>query len=58
MSLARWFKNRLLCDLAIDLGTANTLVYLKGKGIIIQEPSIVVVNRQTGKVEAVGIRAK
>ena len=45
-------------DLAIDLGTANTLVYLKGKGIIIQEPSIVVVNRQTGKVEAVGARAK
>ena len=41
MSLYRWFKNRLFCDLAIDLGTANTLVYMKGKGIIIQEPSIV-----------------
>ncbi len=58
MSVVRWFKNRLFCDLAIDLGTANTLVYLKGKGIIIQEPSIVVVNKQSGKVEAVGGRAK
>jgi rod shape-determining protein MreB and related proteins len=58
MSLISWVKGRLFCDLAIDLGTANTLVYLKGKGIIIQEPSIVVVNRLTGKVEAVGARAK
>ncbi|UCC41150.1 MAG: rod shape-determining protein [Candidatus Aminicenantes bacterium] len=58
MSLLRWLKERLFCDLAIDLGTANTLVFLKGKGIIVQEPSIVVINRQTGKVEAVGKRAK
>lgn len=58
MSFANWFKSKLFCDLAIDLGTANTLVYLKGKGIVIQEPSIVVVNKQTGKVEAVGSRAK
>ena len=58
MSLLSRFKNRLFCDLAIDLGTANTLVYLKGKGIIVQEPSMVVINRQTGKVEAVGKRAK
>jgi rod shape-determining protein MreB len=58
MSLVSWFKNKLLCDLAIDLGTANTLICLKGKGIIVQEPSIVVVNRHTGKVEAVGKRAK
>ena len=58
MNLIHWVKSRLFCDLAIDLGTANTLVYLKGKGIIIQEPSIVVVNRQTGKIEAVGNRAK
>jgi len=58
MSLITWIKERLFCDLAIDLGTANTLVYLKGKGIIVQEPSIVVVNKQTGKVEAVGNRAK
>lgn len=58
MSLINWFKERLFCDLAIDLGTANTLVYLKGKGIIAQEPSIVVVNRKSGKVEAVGKLAK
>ncbi len=58
MSLLSWIKSRFFCDLAIDLGTANTLVYLKGKGIIVQEPSIVVINKQTGKVEAVGGRAK
>jgi rod shape-determining protein MreB len=58
MSIVSWFKDKLFCDLAIDLGTANTLVYLKGRGIIVQEPSIVVVNKVTGKVEAVGSRAK
>jgi rod shape-determining protein MreB len=58
MSIVSWFKNRLFCDLAIDLGTANTLVFLKGRGIIVQEPSIVVVNKISGKVEAVGSRAK
>jgi rod shape-determining protein MreB len=58
MSIVSWFKGKLFCDLAIDLGTANTLVYLKGRGIIVQEPSIVVVNKVTGKVEAVGSRAK
>jgi rod shape-determining protein MreB len=58
MSIISWFKDRLFCDLAIDLGTANTLVFLKGRGIIVQEPSIVVVNKISGKVEAVGGRAK
>jgi rod shape-determining protein MreB len=58
MNLIDWFKDKLFCDLAIDLGTANTLVFLRGKGIIVQEPSIVVVNKQTGKVEAVGKSAK
>src|SRR4030042_2295185 len=58
MSLMSWMKSRFFCDLAIDLGTANTLVFLKGKGIIVQAPSIVVVNKLTGKVEAVGTRAK
>ena len=58
MSLLSWIKGRLFCDLAVDLGTANTLVYLKGKGIVVQEPSIVVVNKQTGKVGAVGKIAK
>jgi rod shape-determining protein MreB len=45
-------------DLAIDLGTANTLVFAKGKGIVLCEPSIVAVNRKTGKVKAVGKEAK
>jgi len=58
MNLLGLLRERLFCDLAIDLGTANTLVYLKGKGIVVQEPSIVVVNKATGKVEAVGTRAK
>ncbi|MFO7866859.1 MAG: rod shape-determining protein [Candidatus Aminicenantes bacterium] len=58
MNLKKWLKEKLLCDLAIDLGTANTLVYLRGKGIIVQEPSIVVMNKDTGKVEAVGKEAK
>jgi rod shape-determining protein MreB len=58
MSMASWIKKRLFCDLAIDLGTANTLVYVKGKGIVVNEPSIVVVNKNTGKVEAVGVKAK
>jgi len=58
MNLINWLKDKLFCDLAIDLGTANTLVFLRGKGIIVQEPSIVVVNKQSGKVEAVGKSAK
>jgi len=45
-------------DLAIDLGTANTLVYAKGKGIVVNEPSIVAINKNTGEVEAVGKEAK
>jgi rod shape-determining protein MreB len=45
-------------DLAIDLGTANTLVYARGKGIVVNEPSIVAVNKNNGQVEAVGEDAK
>ena len=45
-------------DLAIDLGTAYTLVYAKAKGIVVCEPSIIAVNQKTGKVEAVGKEAK
>jgi len=45
-------------DLAIDLGTANTLVYAKGKGIVVNEPSIVAINKNTAEVEAVGKEAK
>ncbi|MFY9728722.1 MAG: rod shape-determining protein [Bryobacteraceae bacterium] len=45
-------------DLAIDLGTANTLVFAEGKGIVVNEPSIVALNKKTGEVEAVGKEAK
>lgn len=45
-------------DIGIDLGTANTLVYLRGHGIVINEPSVVVVNHKTGQVVAVGTEAK
>jgi len=52
------FWRLLSNDLAIDLGTANTLVYARGKGIVVCEPSIIAVNQRTGKVEAVGKEAK
>ena len=45
-------------DIGIDLGTVNTLVYLKGHGIVINEPSVVAVNQKTGRVVAVGAPAK
>jgi rod shape-determining protein MreB and related proteins len=45
-------------DIGIDLGTANTLVYLKGHGVVINEPSIVAVNQKTGQIVAVGREAK
>lgn len=50
----RLFSN----DIGIDLGTANTLVYLRGRGIVINEPSVVAVNQKTGRVVAVGSQAK
>lgn len=45
-------------DIGIDLGTANTLVYLRGRGIVINEPSVVALNQKTNRVVAVGIEAK
>jgi rod shape-determining protein MreB len=53
-SVFRFFSS----DLAIDLGTANTLVLAKNKGVVVHEPSIVAINKMTGKVEAVGKEAK
>ena len=44
-------------DIGIDLGTANVLIYLKGKGIVLNEPSVVVVDTETKKVIAVGNEA-
>ncbi|MCM8815030.1 MAG: rod shape-determining protein, partial [Candidatus Omnitrophica bacterium] len=52
--IARFFSN----DLGIDLGTANTAVYLRGKGVVLMEPSIVAINRDTKEVLAVGAEAK
>ena len=45
-------------DLAIDLGTANTLIFVEGKGIVLREPSVVAINTQTNEVQAVGSDAK
>ena len=45
-------------DMAIDLGTANTLVYVRGRGIVLNEPSVVATNTNTGEILAVGIEAK
>ncbi|CAM3823808.1 rod shape-determining protein [Alkalicoccus chagannorensis] len=45
-------------DLGIDLGTANTLVYVRGKGVILREPSVVAIRSDTGRIEAVGSDAK
>lgn len=45
-------------DIAIDLGTATTLVYVRGKGVVLNEPSVVALDRDTGEVLAVGLEAK
>ena len=45
-------------DIGIDLGTANTLVYVRGRGIVINEPSVVAVNQKTGQIVAIGNEAK
>jgi rod shape-determining protein MreB len=57
MFLSRLF-NLFSCDMSIDLGTANTLVYVKNRGIVLQEPSIVAIQKGTRNVLAVGDRAK
>jgi rod shape-determining protein MreB len=53
-SLLRHFSK----DLAIDLGTANTLVFARSQGIVVREPSVVVINKLTNRIEAVGAEAK
>ena len=52
--LTRYFSN----DLAVDLGTANTLVMARNRGIVVREPSLVSINKVTNRIEAVGIEAK
>ncbi len=53
-----WLHSWFSADMGIDLGTANTLVYVKGEGIVLAEPSVVAVHAATGKVLAVGQEAK
>jgi rod shape-determining protein MreB len=55
MSNALTFLGR---DMAVDLGTANTLVYVRGRGIVLNEPSVVALNTNTGQIVAVGVEAK
>src|SRR5260221_3875437 len=55
MSNALAFLGR---DMAVDLGTANTLVYVRGRGIVLNEPSVVAVNTNPGQIVAVGLEAK
>jgi len=52
------FFSHIFQDIAIDLGTANSLVYVRGKGIVLTEPSVVAVNQKTGQVLAIGDEAK
>ena len=54
----RWFLGLLSLDIGIDLGTANTLVNVRGKGIVINEPSWVIINKRTRRTIAVGTQAK
>src|SRR5262245_56976089 len=51
-------RNLFSHDVGIDLGTANTLVYLGGRGIVINEPSVVALNQKTGQVVAIGTEAR
>jgi rod shape-determining protein MreB and related proteins len=53
----KW-RHYLSHDVGIDLGTANTLVYMRGRGIVVNEPSVVAVNQKTGQVVAIGTEAK
>lgn len=58
MILPRWFPRFFSRDLAVDLGTANTLVYVKGQGIVLSEPSVVAIEKGTNRIRAVGAEAK
>ena len=58
MSLLISFLSGFSADLAVDLGTANTVIFLKDKGVVVDEPSIVAINQATGEFEAFGHEAK
>jgi rod shape-determining protein MreB len=53
-----WLMGLFSLDLGIDLGTANTLIFVKGKGIMIHEPSCVVIDKRTRRPLAIGAQAK
>jgi rod shape-determining protein MreB and related proteins len=57
----RWIRSGVFLpvnDIAVDLGTANTLVYVKGEGIVLNEPSVVAMEKATGRIQGVGLQAK
>lgn len=56
--LFKHIRNLLSCDIGIDLGTANTLIFMKGRGVVIREPSVVAMQKGTKKILAVGEEAK
>ncbi len=58
LSIRERIRRSLSNDIGIDLGTANTLVYVKGRGIVLNEPSVVAVNQKTGAVVAIGKEAR
>ena len=45
-------------EIAVDLGTSNTLIYVRGEGIVLNEPSVVAVEKSTGKIKGIGLEAK
>ena len=53
-----WFSSLVGRDMAVDLGTANTLIYVRGRGIVLNEPSVVAINTKDGRPLAVGAEAK
>jgi rod shape-determining protein MreB len=58
MGLRGYFNGFGGRDMAVDLGTANTLVYVRGRGIVLSEPSVVAIDERSGEVHAVGVEAK
>jgi rod shape-determining protein MreB and related proteins len=56
--MLQWLLSYFSKDLAMDLGTANTLIYLRGKGVVLNEPSVVAINQDTHQVIAVGQEAR
>ncbi|MBI2465854.1 MAG: rod shape-determining protein, partial [Candidatus Sungbacteria bacterium] len=58
MRLLNNFFGHFAKDIGVDLGTVNTLVYVKGRGIVINEPSLVAINKKTGQILAIGREAR